>query len=162
QILARESDAEIDHDPLPAALVADAVEGEIHADLAQAAERREYQLIAEIRHQPSLPAAGDRSGPRSWTTSPAAMVRRSPSGSASPSRPASSIASNTPPSSRSASRTRITWPSPAARDCQSVRMVAKCWPSFHWARRPTTFADSAAKSVAAETSTPAAARSVAG
>src|SRR5581483_8797247 len=41
--------AAIDNQPLPAALVAEDVDREIHPDLADAAERREYQFV--LRHQ---------------------------------------------------------------------------------------------------------------
>src|SRR5262249_47464764 len=108
QVVAREGDAEIDHDPLAATLVANPVDGEVPAELAKAAERREHERVGRPRHHPSpLP---DRPGPTSWTTSPAAMVRRSPSGSTSSRQPASSSVSNTPASSRSGRRRRITSP----------------------------------------------------
>jgi hypothetical protein len=41
EVLARERDAEIDRDPLPAPLVAEPIDREIHADLADTAKRRE-------------------------------------------------------------------------------------------------------------------------
>ena len=44
QVVARERDAEIDREPRALAAVAEAVEREIHPDLADAAERREHQF----------------------------------------------------------------------------------------------------------------------
>src|SRR5262249_14759926 len=52
-----EGDAEIDRDPLPALLVPEAVDREIHADLADPAERGEHELIGGLSHSRS------RSGP---------------------------------------------------------------------------------------------------
>ena len=49
QVLTGEGDAEIDHQPLARVFGAVAVQGAIHADLAQAAERDEHEL-AVIRH----------------------------------------------------------------------------------------------------------------
>ena len=49
-LLRRERDAAIDRQPLPAALVAEAVDREIHADLADAAERREHQFLGALGH----------------------------------------------------------------------------------------------------------------
>ena len=49
QLLAGKGDAEVDHQPLARACGPIAVKGAIHADLAQAAERREYKL-AVVRH----------------------------------------------------------------------------------------------------------------
>ena len=54
-------DAEIDHDPLPAAAVAEAVDREIHADLADAAERREHKLV--VRHRVQSGRSAMRRGP---------------------------------------------------------------------------------------------------
>jgi hypothetical protein len=45
QRIVGEGNAEIDRDPLPALLVAEAVDREIHTDLADPAERREYEFI---------------------------------------------------------------------------------------------------------------------
>ena len=45
QIRAREGNAAIDHDPLPVILRSVTVECEIHADLANAAERQEHQFV---------------------------------------------------------------------------------------------------------------------
>ncbi len=51
QVVAAERDAEIDRDPLPALRVAEAVDRQIHADLADPAERRKHQLFAPAGHQ---------------------------------------------------------------------------------------------------------------
>ena len=50
KVLACERHAEVDNDPLPPAFVAEAVEREIHADLADTAERRKDQFVARARH----------------------------------------------------------------------------------------------------------------
>ncbi len=45
-----ESNPEIDRNPLPAMLVAEAVDREIHADLADPAKRREHEFIGGAHH----------------------------------------------------------------------------------------------------------------
>src|SRR5262245_18376420 len=45
-----ESNPEIDRDPLPAVLVAEAVDREIHADLADPAKRSEHEFIGGAHH----------------------------------------------------------------------------------------------------------------
>ena len=164
KVVAGERDAEIDRDPLPAALVAEAVEREIHADLADppsgaktsssprpAITSHRFVAAACTRWHDQFDhvAGGDRL---------AAAVRQD----AAPGGRCRRASRSVPRHSRSASRTRIVSPRPAARASQSVRMVAKCSPRFHCASRPSILTDSAANSVAAETSAPAAARSVAG
>src|SRR5882672_8546204 len=74
----------------------------------------------------------------------------------------SSIVSKVPESSRSDSRMLIVSPRPAARESQSVRMVAKCSPWFHCARRPIILADSALKTTSGDSLIRPAARLVAG
>src|SRR5262249_9653549 len=69
QIVARKRNPEVDGNPLPLALAAKPVEGEVHADFARAAERREHKLLPSPCHHPSpLPDQ------RSFTTSPTAMA----------------------------------------------------------------------------------------
>ncbi len=48
QVVAGKRYAEVDRDPLPAPLVADPVDREIHADLADPAERREDEFVASV------------------------------------------------------------------------------------------------------------------
>ncbi len=60
-LLGRERHAAIDDEPLPAPPVAEAVDREIHPDLADAAERREDKFV--LRHRLS-PPAGTRRPPR--------------------------------------------------------------------------------------------------
>src|SRR3954469_15396836 len=69
QFLARERNAEIDRDPFAAGSLADPLEGEVHADLANATERREQELA---RHQ-----ACTRAG---LNTSPAVIASSDPPG----------------------------------------------------------------------------------
>ena len=58
------SNAEIDRNPLPALLVAEAVNREIHADLAGPAKRREHEISGEVhgREFRSRRLGGDRRG----------------------------------------------------------------------------------------------------
>ena len=46
-----EGDADVDGDPLTAALGAETVETEIHPDLADPTQWREDELVAGVRHQ---------------------------------------------------------------------------------------------------------------
>jgi hypothetical protein len=50
EIIASEGNAEIDRKPPPVLLLAESVKREIHADLADPAERRENELIRVARH----------------------------------------------------------------------------------------------------------------
>ena len=58
QIVARERHAEVDRDPLSLRPLADAVEREIHADLADAAERREEQFLRHYKFLSPPPERG--------------------------------------------------------------------------------------------------------
>src|SRR5215475_13846688 len=162
QRLVGKSNAKIDRDPLPALLVAEAINREIHADLAGAAQRREHEFIGGAHVASSSHVALTETDGGSRNTSPAAMVMVPPSGRPSTRPPDSSRASKRPASSRSARRTRTLSPTPAARASQSARMVEKPAPAFHCARRPTILTESAPNSAAAETAAPAAARLAAG
>ena len=51
QVIAGKRHAEIDDDPLPPAFVPEAVEREIHTDLAHPAERRKNEFVARARHE---------------------------------------------------------------------------------------------------------------
>src|SRR5437868_10745669 len=104
QVLAGERHAEIDREPRALAAVAEAVEREIHPDLADAAERREQELA---RHQAAPRGA--------LNTSPTVIASSVPAGRRSIRRPMRSSVSNLPASSRSGSRTAISPPRPAAR-----------------------------------------------
>src|ERR1700751_440109 len=50
QRVVSESNPEIDRDPLPAVLVTEAVDREIHADLANPAKRREHEFVGGAHH----------------------------------------------------------------------------------------------------------------
>src|SRR5262249_56540556 len=159
EIVPGKRNAEIDCDPLPMPLPAQSIEREVHADFAYSAERREDEFVPFTRHQG--PPAPDWLMASS-STSPASSASLRPPASINIRRPVSSIVSKRPMRSPSARRTRTVWPSPAARESQSVRMVAKCSLRFHCARRPIILADNVANNVAGATVAPAAARSVAG
>src|SRR5512143_2533353 len=147
----RERHAEVDREPAAAALIADAIYRQVHADLADTAQRREHQFLLR-RH--------DQRSPKP-KTSPAVTVDRSPP-CFSNRRPASSRPSKRPESSRSRNRTCSFSPRPAARLSQTPRIAAKPCPRFHCARRCAMRTDSAANSASGTTRVPVAARLVAG
>src|ERR1700733_14652401 len=93
-LFGRKGHAAIDHDPLPAAAVAEAVDREIHPDLAEAAERRENKLTGHQSARPFGLVLCSRltTCARSATgkTSPAIIVCSLPSASRSIRRPLSS------------------------------------------------------------------------
>ena len=149
--------AEIDDQPLPPALVADPVDRQIHADLADAAERRKHQfLLRHLRHQLQRSADGQSenvAGGDRCAARPAA--RDAASRPVEPVEAARKLALRQPhPNDRS--------PSPAARASQSARIVAKPSPACHCASRRSIAADSAANSASGATTAPADSRSVAG
>src|SRR5271156_144921 len=160
-LLGGERHAAIDDQPCPPPPVADAVDREIHSDLADAAERREQKLGAG--HQSTRPGAVSRplAAPATGKTSPAATDCSDPSASRSNSRPRSSSPSPRPRISLPGSRTRIS-PMPAARAIQSARMPSNPAPRRHWPIRRAIVADSATNRLSAEMSAPASLRSVAG
>ena len=69
QVLAREADAKVDHQPPARIRRPVAVKGAIHANLAQAAERDEHELIV-VRHR------GSAFRPREKPTRPPAAARQ--------------------------------------------------------------------------------------
>src|SRR5262249_12995191 len=115
-LLARDRHAEIDRQPSPATLAAQPIDGEIHPDLADPAQRRKDE-----------PSAGcDHAGCAiSGNTSPAAMACVVPSASRRTRRPALSSVSNRPWSSCSPTATRTSPPRPTARCSQSARVAGK-------------------------------------
>ena len=64
QILAGEGEAEVDHQPFAAARRAEAVERAIHADLAEAAERRENEFVVVAHDHAGFPRAPAADGVR--------------------------------------------------------------------------------------------------
>src|SRR5205823_3178969 len=116
-ILAPERHTEIDYDPGLLALAPYAVERQVHAELADSAERREYELVHATPHcqlgganfRPPVPPDG-----ASGNTSPALTVSIFPSAERSTSRPLASSISKRPTSTRSASITRTISPIPQA------------------------------------------------
>ena len=123
----RERHAEIDHQPVALAAVAEAVEREVHADLADAAERHEDEFAGRS----AIIAATSRGGKHS----PAVIASSCPSAAAASGGP-SRRASRTCRRARGpASRTTMSPPSPAARASQSARIAAKPAPRSHCASR---------------------------
>ena len=120
--------------------VAEAVEREIHADLADAAERREDEFVG------GRPSGAHLACGRRESTSPAVIAlddcRRQRAASAGPCRRASR---SVPASSRSGSRTAISPPMPAARASQSARIAAKPAPASHCASRAAIARDERAQ-----------------
>src|SRR3954447_8716753 len=149
QVVARERHAEINRHPGALSTIAEAVERKIHPDLADSAERREEEF------------GGHQTCTGAGKISPAVIGSSWPAGSRNIRRPVSSSDSNLPVSSRLASRTTMSPPIPAACDSHSERMVAKPAPRPHCASRTIIAPESAAKSCAGSTATPARARSVA-
>src|SRR5262249_1442680 len=124
QIVAREGDAEINRKPGLLARRAKAVDRQIHADLADPAERRKNQFLLRGR-QPALRVRSK------GNTSPAAMASRSPRPVRSISRPESSMVSKRPAATRPESRTRTGSPTPAACASHAARIAAKPEPRRH-------------------------------
>src|SRR5947207_4709137 len=149
-----EGNAHVDAKPFPPAAGAEAVQREVHADLADAAERHEQKLVVSLRHGQPVLAIGN--------TSPAEIASRAPSAFRNRSAPSLSIASKVPASVRSTSLTSIALPTPVARRSQAARIAAKPSPRFHSRARSIQRSPSRTSSAAGETSKPAAARSVAG
>src|SRR5262245_41926802 len=141
--------AEIDRQPRPPALGTEPVDAEIHSYLPHAAERGEDELILGRGH------AG------TGNTSPAAIVRVVPSGSASTRWPAASTSANRPAISSVPAATRIS-PATVTWRSQSARVAAKPLPRSHCASRASMARDSAANIRSGDAGTPAAAKSVAG
>src|ERR1700736_5763826 len=154
QLFAAEGDAEVDREPGAPALRAEAVDREVHPDLAHAAERRKYQFVPGGHHA--------RAEADNGNISPAAMRSREPSAKRRTSRPVSSRVSAMPSTSRSGSRTRTGAPRPAARLSHAVRMAAKFSPRSHSARRRAMAPIMLSARLSGVTNAPAAARSVAG
>ena len=50
QRIVAEGNTEIDRDPLPVPFIAEPVDREIHPDLADPAERREYEFVGRTQH----------------------------------------------------------------------------------------------------------------
>ena len=91
-LLVAERHAEIDRKPAPLVAIAEAVDRQVHADLADAAERRKCQLIRP-RHQ-AAPAELEAASPKN--TSPEAIGTRRPSAVTTIRCPPSSMVSNVP------------------------------------------------------------------
>src|SRR4249919_4030263 len=106
--------AEIDGQPSAPSLVADTVDRQVHADLADPAKRRKNKFVWP-RHAHRSP------NPK---TSPAVIGVTRPAWSSSR-RPASSRPWKRPASSRSGNRTCKVSPRPAARLSQSARVAEK-------------------------------------
>ena len=153
QVVAGEGDAEVDREPVLAALRAEAVERQIHADLADAAERREDEFVlCERSSAQSVHRGSGAVKPvpsRTGNTSPAVMTSRRPSARRRTRRPASSSVSKTAAQlAVGEPRPRIGLPRPAARASQALRIAAKPAPAvpLRAAARPWS-GDSASNSV---------------
>src|SRR5260370_37509241 len=130
-LLVAEGDAEIDREPGALMPVAEAIDRQVHADLADAAERRKGQFIRP-RHQAAPTEAAE---PK--YTSPAAIGTRLPSCVRTIRHPVSSMVSKVP---------SIVWPpvwiatrspSPAARASHRARLSAKPRPLSQMPRNST-------------------------
>src|SRR6185312_10126221 len=104
-ILGGKGDADVDRQPLPLVRRAVAVDRQVHANLADAAERREYEFLRRSGHQSVTPNPNTSPAPTAVSPPPSVTSRR----------PVSSRPSKRPVNSRSGRRTRISPPKPAAR-----------------------------------------------
>ena len=109
-LLVAERDAKIDGKPAPLMAVAEPVDRQVHADLADASERREGQFIG-ARHQ-AAPAGLAAASPKK--TSPEAIGTRCPSAVATIRWPPSSMVSKIPVTVRPPTWTVTGPPTPAA------------------------------------------------
>src|SRR5262245_57057578 len=143
--------AKIDGEPGAPALIANAVDRQVHADLPDPSKGCKNQLLRSWHAQRSPKPK----------TSPAVTGVTLPACSSS-SRPASSSPWKRPESSRSGNRTCRTSPRPAARLSQSARVAENPCPPFHCARRFCIAPASSSSKASGTTSAPRPARSAAG
>src|SRR5215510_4193208 len=150
-LLGRKRHAKIDSEPCAPALIANAVDRQVHADLPDPSKWRKNQFLrsGHVQRSPK---------PK---TSPAVTGVMLPACSSSR-RPASSRPWKRPESSRSGSRTCRTSPRPAARLSQSTRVAENPKPPFHCARRFCMAPASPSSKASGTTSAPRPARSAAG
>ncbi len=148
-----EGDADIDAQPAAALFGADAVEREIHADLADAAERHEQEFACIPGHASA--ARGQ------WEHVAGADRLAHAVGSQQHQASRASIASNVPSIVRSESLTSMAPPRPVARISQAARIAAKFRPRSHSVSRRVIAPSRAERSPAGSTAKPAAARSIA-
>src|SRR5262249_21148538 len=127
-LLGCEGYAGVDDQPLPATFVAKPVDRQVHADLADTAERRENELVRQSHYERS-PVGTVRASPK--YTSPAAIAQRVSSDLRRIRQPCSSSVSNIPCSVRSPMWMETVLPTPCARSSQSRRIAANPRPRSH-------------------------------
>ena len=138
-----------------AVLLTETIDREIHADLADPAERRKTSSSDARAHHGfrSTRLAGGR---RRQHEHVGGRDRRGLAVGQAQHQAAGLVDRlEAPDHSRSARRTRTSSPNPAARASQSVRMVEKPSPPFHCATRPIILTDNAPNRAAGETAAPA-------
>src|SRR5712675_454556 len=155
-LLIAEGHAEIDREPGALMAVAEAIDRQVHADLADAAERGKGQFIGSC-HQA---APADAAEPKK--TSPADIGTRLPSDVLIIMQPDSSLVSNVPSTVEPPDWIATGCPSPAARSSQSRRISPKPRPLSQRPRNSAQESDSVANSSSAPIWTPSAASEVAG
>src|SRR4051812_33388387 len=133
-LLVAERHAQIDRKPGALIGTVEAVYREIHADLADPAERCEGHFIHHT-------APADATAPK--YTSPAEIGSRLPSEVRTIMQPASSIVSNVPVTVEPPARTETGRPSPAARCSHLCRISAKPRPSSQMPRNSIQASDNA-------------------
>ena len=148
--------AEIDREPGALVAVAEPIDRQIHADLADAAKRRKGQFVRS-RHQA---APADATEPK--CTSPAEIGTRWPSEVRTIRQPASSMVSKMPSTAEPLVWIATFCPSPAARSSQSRRISLKPRPLSQVPRNCAQVSDRVANNSSALIWTPNAASDVAG
>src|SRR5262245_5742225 len=154
--LVTEGDAEIDGEPGSLMPVAEAVDRQVHGDLANAGERRKGQLVRPGHHAPLTDA------PAPKYTSPASIGIRLPSAVRTIRQPASSMVSKMPSMVAAPVLMATFSPRPAARASQSLRISAKPRPLSQMPRNSTQASDNARNSSSAAIWMPSACSEVAG
>src|SRR5690606_27908901 len=112
QIGVREGDADIDDQPFARRRRAEAVEGEVHADLADPAQRAEDKLLRVRPGHVFFLSQAEATAPKG--TSPAATVTQAPSCLRMTKRHSSSMVAKMPRTTSPSMRTATSLPSPAA------------------------------------------------
>src|SRR5690606_12950787 len=164
QIRSWKGDAAVDNDPFAPGRRAETVKGEVHTDLADAAQRAKYQFgFLRLRHFPSCglyTADADATAPK--CTSPAATLSRLPSPSRTTNWQLSSMVSKTPRTTRPSMRTATSEPRPAARASHFSLIAARSRPPFHKAMLSIHASERARNSRSASQSAPNSFSEVAG
>src|SRR5689334_3314739 len=155
-LLVAEGDAEIDREPGALGALAEAVDRQVHADLADAAERRKGQFIGTRHHADLAEAAVPKK------TSPAVTGSNWPEAVRTIRQPCASIVSKMPSIVEPDEVIATGCPRLAARSSHSLRISPKPRPLSQMPRNSTQLSDSAENSSSAPICTPRSASETAG